>query len=766
MFERRLRILLYLIALMGAALMARAAQIQLFEKNRWAAEASKLTTRRTLLETTRGRIVDIHGVVLAEDEACMDAAVDYPAITEDWDQYKDWLHTHAIASATRRLGPTFTKSTGSVRSGLVEAETIIVRNQVEAMWYRLASVSGKTPDEIDAIRQDVERRVELRRQYVQWQNYQKALEKQKGSAATTRPWYERFLPAASSVDGPRLDDYAVEVGDQTTPHVILSGIDTNQYNELAREAENMPGLVLQPGRKRVYPLGDVACHILGHLTPVTPEQLAADANRDDPLRALLPSDLSGQTGVERLCEPLLRGTRGEIRTSAIGNDTGTTDPVPGHDVALTIDAQLQRAIEQSFAARRVYRDPETEETSVRQNQPGAAVVIDIATGQVRALVSYPTFDLNHLDENYEKLSRDDLNTPLVNKATQIAAEPGSTVKPLMGLSAMADGLITPETTIECNGYLVLDGHQYDVGKCWTVREFAKYIGTPEDPRHHKIPTEDPHPTGFLTVTDAIERSCNVFFETVADRMKMDRQRYWYDRFGLGRPTGIGLPEAWGRIPNPAHAAPAALREMTWFAGIGQGDIQATPLQMANVAATIARDGVWMRPSIVTQSGAVAANGPDRIDLGFSPQSLQAVKEGMFEVVNKRAGTGRMDPVDSIVFAGKTGTPQVGRLTVPVRDDQGRIVMEDGREKRQLVDPADPAVATWYIGTGPTKTDYAHAWFIGYAPADHPKIAFAVFVWYGGAGGSVAGSIVHDMLDACVKTGNLPGGTGESANAAN
>jgi penicillin-binding protein 2 len=766
MFERRLRILLYLIALMGAALMARAAQIQLFDHNRYSAEAAKLTTRRTLLETTRGRILDLHGVVLAEDDACMDAAVDYPAITEDWDQYKDWLHAHALASATRRLGAAFTQAPAAKRAELLAAETEIVRNQVEAMWYRLATVSGKTPDDIDAIRQDIERRVELRRQYVQWQNYQKALEKQRGTAASTRPWYTRFLPTQGALDGPRLDDYAVEVGDQTTPHVILSGINTDQYNELAKEAENMPGLVLQPGRKRVYPQDAAACHILGHLTPVTPEQLAADPNRDDPLRALLPSDLSGQTGVERMCEPVLRGTRGEIRTSAIGNDSATTDPIPGRDVNLTIDIRLQRAVEQSFSTRRVYRDSETDELSVRQNEPGAAVVIDIPTGQVRALVSYPTYDLNHLDDNYAALSRDDLNTPLLNRATQVAAEPGSTVKPLMGLGAMADGLITPQSTIECNGYLVLDGHQYDVGKCWTVREFAKYIGTPEDPRHHKIPTEDPHPTGFLTVTDAIERSCNVFFETVADRMKMDRQRYWYDRFGLGRPTGIGLPEVSGRIPNPAHAAPSALREMTWFAGIGQGDIQATPLQMANVAATIARDGVWMRPSIVAQSGLVSAPGPDRVDLGFSRQSLQAVKEGMNEVVNKRAGTGRMDPVDSIVFAGKTGTPQVGRLTVPVRDEQGRIVMENGREKRELVDPANPAVATWYIGTGPTKTDYAHAWFIGYAPADHPKIAFAVFVWYGGAGGSVAGSIVHDMLDACVKTGNLPGGAGDAESAGN
>jgi penicillin-binding protein 2 len=341
---------------------------------------------------------------------------------------------------------------------------------------------------------------------------------------------------------------------------------------------------------------------------------------------------------------------------------------------------------------------------------------------------------------------DDINQPLVNRATQSAFEPGSTVKPLMALGAMADGVITPQSTIECNGYLVLDGHRYQIGRCWTASEFHS--------THHQIPPTDPLPPGGLTVSDAIERSCNVFFETVADHMKMDRQRYWYDRFGLGRPTGIGLPETAGRIPNPAHTPGYMLREKTWFAGIGQGDIAATPLQMANAVATIARGGVWMRPTII--EGAPT----DHVELGVTSDALDAVKRGMVAVVNKRAGTGSLhldghfEELEHIVVAGKTGTAQAPALTIPERDDSGQIVKENGREKRIPVDPDDPSVASWYISSSPDQTHYAHHWFIGYAPADHPQIAFAVFAEYGGSGGPVANLIARDVLAACVKCGYL------------
>jgi len=193
-----------------------------------------------------------------------------------------------------------------------------------------------------------------------------------------------------------------------------------------------------------------------------------------------------------------------------------------------------------------------------------------------------------------------------------------------------------------------------------------------------------------------------------------------------------------------------LLEFTWYAGIGQGSVLATPLQMANAIACIARGGIWMPPTLLVDSPASA----QRVDLGFSPDALAAVKQGMWAVVNKEAGTIKMN-TDGLSVAGKTGTPQAPVLTIPVRDDKGKIVLENGREKRVPVDPNSPSVKNWYIAEIDSgQAHYAHAWFIGYAPAEHPRVAIAVFVEYGQYGGAIAAPIVEAALAACQKGGYL------------
>ncbi len=240
------------------------------------------------------------------------------------------------------------------------------------------------------------------------------------------------------------------------------------------------------------------------------------------------------------------------------------------------------------------------------------------------------------------------------------------------------------------------GVKYHVGRCWVAGLYE--AGKIPSPMHHPVPI--PHPTGFLTISDGLERSCNVVFETIADMMGMRELSYWFDQFGLGRPTGIGIDESSGMIPDPVDASVhSPLRMWTWFAGIGQGRVHATPLQMAQVAATIARNGIWMRPRLVADEDVAPAAtrpvemGPEEVDLHLAPQAVAAVREGMRRVVNSDAGTGTQirpdlqnppdpnDPLLGIEIAGKTGSAQTQLMTIPVRDANGDIIKINGRVER-------------------------------------------------------------------------------------
>ena len=397
---------------------------------------------------------------------------------------------------------------------------------------------------------------------------------------------------------------------------------------------------------------------------------------------------------------------------------------------------------------------------------GAAVVLDVPTGQVRAMVSYPTYDVNRLDEQYAILAGDNLNHPLMNRATMAQVEPGSTVKPMVGLAAITSGVQKVDETIECTGYLVLNGVRYGMGRCWVASKFYKELKG--GVAHHPVPWDAPHPTGFLTFSDGLERSCNVFFETTADRLGIDRLSDWYGRFGLGRVTGVGISEVKGKLPIFYPLPAWKRRSAGWFSGIGEGFISATPIQMANVAATIARRGIWMRPTLLgsppsgeaptTRPDAIP-DGPGRVDMHLSPAAIDAAQEGMFRVVNSKAGTGKAliagdELLASAMLCGKTGTAQTSPIAMPMLDASGKPVLDDaGKPRMQLLTPStleNPnAMAPWYRGSGSEGKDISHAWYIGFAPREHPQIAFAVLVEYGGSGGIAAASVVRAALHDCI-----------------
>jgi penicillin-binding protein 2 len=393
---------------------------------------------------------------------------------------------------------------------------------------------------------------------------------------------------------------------------------------------------------------------------------------------------------------------------------------------------------------------------------GAAVVIDVPTGQVRALVSYPTYDPNKFGDLYPVLQADLLNLPLMNRATQMALEPGSTVKPMVGIGAITQGLRGVNEGHECTGYLIIDGRRYStIGRCWTAKRFASVYGE-KGVAHHAFGA-DPHPTGFLTFSDALQRSCNVYFESLGDRLKLQGLSYWFGQFGLGRRTGIGIAEATGRLPNQFDGPAESVKSVQWFSAIGQSQVAATPLQMANVAATIARNGVWMRPTLLldeNQRTPLPATQPvelppQRVELKVFREAVAAAKDGMIRVVNSVGGTGKSLKNDRVLIAAKTGTAQVQPLRIARRDTNGEIL----RNEKGRIIYDEPPIGTrqhpnpdlpWYRSTNENTRELSHAWIIGFAPAHNPKIAFAVMLEYGGGGGSDASIVAKAVLDACME----------------
>jgi penicillin-binding protein 2 len=803
MFQRRLKIVLLLLVLLTLTLMARAAQVQVLRHAYWKQQGEQLQTRVQLTATTRGQILDIKGRPLAIDIPCTDVAVAYPAILDPPDPR--WVAKIAHDRLADRYTARELRALSTVQRQQDQQQAVAeVQADIKAMWMALADCyrpSDAAADidsqaAVDEIRRGIVQDVQAQRR---WLRYEAFLKSQARSADESG--WRRWL-AGLNGNSTELDEYDVELSAETEPHVILRDVDAAAISALGRRQERYPGLQLQASTRRSYPLHTVACHLLGRVAQAKPEDIARSKTWDL-TRRYQPTDDVGRNGVEALCEPLLRGSRGRI-AHRIGQDEPIqqTDFIPGQDVTLSIDADLQSQIQQLLQHVRIYN---ASGTAPLTPEPGldmhaAAVVIDVKTGQVRAMASNPAFDVNDLADHYSDLLADKLADPLRNRATSDEFEPGSTVKPMVGLGAVTDGLVGPVEGIECTGYLLLptigaDGRAHMIrqvgGRCWvasehTLAELQRYGITSF--AHHPIPYphqgHDGNPNGFLTFSDALERSCNVYFETVADRLGEAGLARWYAAFGFGRRTGIGIEEAAGLIPGQRKVHPVMARMNTCFAGIGEGQMWATPLQVANEAATIARGGRWMRPSLLTEQSQAALNAvnppprnaPDAVvDLHLSPAALAQARLGMINVVNARSGTGNVLHFDDMVVAGKTGTAQGARLWQSKTGADGGVLLgPDGRPQREPMPFAvmgkggidTPTPTPWYRSGDGQRVE--HAWFMGYAPADDPQIAFSVLVEYAGAGGNpAAGPIARAILEACRQDGYLhPGASPMPMAAAN
>ena len=473
------------------------------------------------------------------------------------------------------------------------------------------------------------------------------------------------------------------------------------YDRLARVESHLfalSGVVTDVQPRRHYVGDDLAAHLLGFIGEIQKEQLETRAFAD-----YRPGEVIGQAGIERQLESRLRGRVGgrNMVVNVAGRVVDVLDeiePEPGGTATLTIDLDLQRAAVEGFLPD-VLGEP---------GKMGAAVALDVRTGDVLALVSRPAYDPNAfaggIDTATWKQLTEDPWRPLQSRALTGQYPPASTYKAIVAAAALQEGLVDPEQTVFCPGHFRLGRRTY---RCW------KRGGH-----------------GAVDLRAALVQSCDVYFYQLGLTLGIDRLAFFARGFTLGRRTGISLgQESAGLVPTSAWKE-SRFREPwqrgeTVSAAIGQGFNLVTPLQLAVAYAAIANGGKLVRPRLVLRTEArdgTIEPGPAVQVQGTVPvadEHLARVRDALHGVVAERQGTGGRSRVQGVSVAGKTGTAQVVGLqhSEGLEDDEIPIAQRD------------------------------HAWFVAFAPVEDPEIAVVVLVEHGGHGGSAAAPIARRILEA-------------------
>ena len=342
MFERRLRIFLVFLTTITAVVIARAMQVQLIQHSYWLKEASKTVKHYSLTETTRGRLLDCKGRVLAEDVSSVDASVDYHAIVEQPDD--KWVHDIALARIKARSD----KGYRITRAELAQ-EIQQVGADINEMWRLLSREGDMSDDEMNGLRSSIVQHVQLSRRHA-WYYKQKRMgtlvfvggnSNAPPSEDAVRDWLD-----GDSEQCP-FDGFDIRVAEEEQTHVILPAINTETANRLGKLTERMPFLAVTPQLERHYPFKSAACHVIGQLQPVDAKDVRDDPDEHEALRAYRNNDLIGRGGLEELCEPLLRGTRGRVQSETDSNGVNTAqieEATAGKDVSSTIDMDLQQQL--------------------------------------------------------------------------------------------------------------------------------------------------------------------------------------------------------------------------------------------------------------------------------------------------------------------------------------------------------------------------------------------------------------------------------------
>jgi len=481
------------------------------------------------------------------------------------------------------------------------------------------------------------------------------------------------------------------------------------------EFMDFKGLDILPKEQRLYPHGSTAAQIIGWVGP--PMERDKKLLEDDKLYSYLSDEVCGrEDGVEYVCEAILRGRRGEESYDIDRQLVNRTETQFGNDVWITLDIRLQMQIEDHLVDCQLNPNCQT---------PMAAVAIDVNTGDILAMVSMPTYDLNRIRQEYGNLNSDS-NEPLRNRALNKGYPPGSVVKPLILTAGLQSGKVNASEIIPCPAQKAPKGWP----SCWIFNQNRS--GHDYKWQNH--------------ARNAIKGSCNIYFSHLADRITPSVLQLWLYKFGYGRKFTLtpNFTENTNELSTPSivnrdfrqvaglissgitrattsnidDIPPLYARERRWF-GIGQGNLRVTPLQVANAFAAIARGGIYKPPRLIMDDPnnipISSTHNSEGLSLDISRQNLNVVYDGMDAVVNENGGTAKT---------------QFAKSTLAL---QGVKV---------------------YGKTGSTQNP-SHAWFGGFATDDTGrKIAIAILVEGGQRGSQDAAPLGRDIIQFCVQAGYI------------
>ena len=522
------------------------------------------------------------------------------------------------------------------------------------------------------------------------------------------------------------------------PIIIKSNIDRQTISKIAINIPHLPGINIQKNERRIFPQGSLAVHITGYVGRVSKSE-----QKENSPELFLPGFRIGKSGIELQYDKEMRGISGEkrVEVNSLGKVIRSSiekETVKGKDFNLSLDVELQtKALRRlqagndhlvnvnSVEAQSVLNKNKSFAWQLRDDrnyinknkegsfvlpESGSVVVMDVETGEVIVSASAPTYDPNKFDpgisaSDWQMLSNHPRN-PLINKAISGQYPPGSTFKMMVALAALEAGVITSKTKSFCSGHIEVGDMKFH---CW------KKLGH-----------------GSVNVIDAIAQSCDVFFYEIALKTGINKIAKISREFGLGLPTGLNLPgEKGGLIPDRDWK----LREKqkvwrpgeTIIAGIGQGYVLVTPMQLALMTARIANGGKKIIPTLIKHDGKISNNF---LNIVISKDNLNIIKKAMESVTLDEFGTGRTFRLGKkgVEMAGKTGTVQVRRISTTERESEEGVIKNEDR------------IWEWRD----------HALYVGYAPMEKPKYAISVIVEHGGSGSSKAGPIARDIMEATLQ----------------